>query len=199
MRRLLLAACGVPVAVLTACGSPAPVATQTTVVVTSASPSPSAAPSSPAVPPTQATTAAPASNRCTADSLSAKAENSDAGAGNRYGKLVVTNKSGAECTLKGYSGLQLLDAGGQPVPTNLQRVDTPGPTPLTLAAGASAAANLHWTVVPTGSEPQDKPCEPEATSAAAIPPDETRPMSLTWGLGLVCGGGKIEISAFYAA
>jgi Protein of unknown function (DUF4232) len=198
MRRLVV--CGAfAAAVLTACGSPQEAANQQTLPVepssTSSSPSEtSAPPSSPA----ESGVAAPTSGRCNAGSLSARVEPTDAGAGNRYGKLVVTNTGSGPCTLNGYSGLQLLDGNGNPVPTNLQRTGSPGPTPVTLAPGAIASANLHWNVVPTGDEPVDRPCEPEASSAAAIPPNETEPMKLQWGLGPVCAGGKIEISAFYA-
>ena len=53
--------------------------------------------------------------------------------------------------------------------------------------------------MPAGNEPVDKPCEPEATQVAAIPPDETAPLSVPWTYGPVCSGGRIEISAFYAA
>ncbi|MEJ2853793.1 MULTISPECIES: DUF4232 domain-containing protein [unclassified Saccharothrix] len=192
MRRLLVC-CGALVA-LAACGSPRQAADQQTLPLAPSSTS-SAAP----VPPTSPTTAAPATGRCTAATLSGKVEPTDAGAGNRYGKFVVTNTGQALCTLNGYSGFQLQDANGQPVPTDLQRTPNPGPSPVPLAPGASAAANLHWNVVPAGDEPVDRPCQPEASNAAAIPPDETQPLSVAWGLGPVCGGGKIEISAFYAA
>jgi hypothetical protein len=131
--------------------------------------------------------------------LGGEVESAEAGAGNRYGKLVVTNNGAAPCSLNGYSGLQLQDAAGNPLPTDLQRTPDPSPAPLMLAPGTAAAANLHWTVVPTGDEPVDKPCQVEPAKAAAIPPDETEPMSVSWGLGPVCAGGKIEISAFYAA
>lgn len=206
MRRLV--AFGALTVALTACGSPQQAADQQTIAVTPPSAASGTASSTTAaatpsaaeqpVPPAQPTTAAAGSTRCTAASLAGSAQTTDAAAGNRYGKLVVTNNGSAPCTLNGYSGLQLLDAAGNPVPTNLQRKPDPGPSRVTLAPGASAAANLHWTVVPTGDEPVDGPCRPEATSAAAIPPDETQPVSLAWGLGPVCGGGKIEISAFYA-
>ncbi len=191
MRRLVV--CGALV-LLAACGSPQPAANQPTLQTSNTT-----TPSSPApVPPTSPTTA-PGSTRCTAATLSGKVEPADAGAGNRYAKFVVTNTGAVTCTLNGYSGFQLLDASGGQVPTNLQRTQDPGPSLVSLAPGTSATANLHWTVVPTGGEPVDEPCQPEATTAAAIPPDETAPMSVAWGLGPVCGGGKIEISAFYAA
>ncbi|NUT96610.1 MAG: DUF4232 domain-containing protein [Saccharothrix sp.] len=192
MRRLLVC-CGAALA-LAACGSPQQAADQQSLSL-----APTSTSSANPVPPTSPTTAAPASTRCTAATLSGKVEPTDAGAGNRYGKFVVTNTGQALCTLNGYSGFQLQDANGQPVPTDLQRTQNPGPSPVPLAPGASAAANLHWNVVPAGDEPVDRPCQPEASGAAAIPPDETQPMSVAWGLGPVCGGGKIEISAFYAA
>ncbi|ROP38684.1 DUF4232 domain-containing protein [Saccharothrix texasensis] len=197
MRRLVaLGALGLALA---ACGSPRQAADQSTIVVDTTT-SAAAAPVPPSSPPaTSAQDPATASGRCTAAVLAGAVESTEAGAGNRYGKLVVTNNGAAPCTVNGYSGLQLLDAAGNALPTDLQRKPDPGPAPVTLAPGAAAAANLHWTVVPTGDEPVDRPCQAEAAKAAAIPPDETQPMSLRWGLGPVCAGGKIEISAFYAA
>ncbi|XVS65064.1 DUF4232 domain-containing protein [Actinosynnema sp. CA-299493] len=201
MRRLV--ALGALALALAACGSPRQAADQSTIVVEPATSAevapvpPSSAPVTSAS--TSAQDAAPASGRCTAAVLAGAVEPTDSGAGNRYGKLVVTNNGAAPCTINGYSGLQLLDAAGNALPTDLQRQADPGPAPVTLAPGKVAAANLHWTVVPTGAEPVDRPCQAEAAKAAAIPPDETEPMSLSWGLGPVCAGGKIEISAFYAA
>ncbi|MFD0203541.1 MULTISPECIES: DUF4232 domain-containing protein [Saccharothrix] len=201
MRRLV--AFGALAVALAACGSPQQAADLSTLSVQPSSPEPAdSAPVPPSSAPLttgQATTATPASGRCTAAVLAGSVRPGDAGAGNRYGKLVVTNNGAAPCTINGYSGLQLLDAAGNPLPTDLQRTPDPGPAPVTLVPGTAAAANLHWTVVPTGDEPVDRPCQAEAARAAAIPPDETEPVDLTWGLGPVCAGGKIEISAFYAA
>lgn len=198
MRRLV--AFGALAVALVACGSPQQAADQSTLAVGTSSVSAPPPPSS--APLTSAETSGavrPGGGRCTAAVLGAVVESNEAGAGNRYGKLVVTNNGAAPCTINGYSGLQLLDSAGNPLPTDLQRTPDPAPAPVVLAPGAAAAANLHWTVVPTGDEPVDRPCQAEAARAAAIPPDETEPMSLQWGLGPVCAGGKIEISAFYAA
>ncbi|KOV89730.1 DUF4232 domain-containing protein [Nocardia sp. NRRL S-836] len=136
--------------------------------------------------------------RCAAASLKGAVEPTDAGAGNRYGKLVFTNAGSAPCTLSGYSGFQLQNGSGA-VPTKLERKADPGPKPVTLAPGAKAVANLHWGVVPAGGEPVTGPCQPEPSKAAAIPPDETQPVNVQWTLGPVCSGGRIEISAFYPA
>ncbi|MEV1121299.1 DUF4232 domain-containing protein [Actinosynnema sp. NPDC049800] len=196
MRRLV--ALGALAVALAACGTPRQAAEQSTIVVESQTSS-EAPPVPPSSAPVTSEASAPASGRCTADVLAGAVESTEAGAGNRYAKLVVTNNSSSPCTIKGYSGLQLLDAAGNPLPTDLQRTPDPAPSPVLLAPGEAAAANLHWTVVPSGAEPVDRPCQAEAPRAAAIPPDETEPMSLQWGLGPVCAGGKIEISAFYAA
>lgn len=200
MRRLVV--CGALVLLGSACGSPQEAATSSSALPTAPSATPSAAPrgdTSAAVPPATVTQATPVSNRCTAASLTGEVGSVDPGAGNRYAKFVVTNSGSAPCTLSGYSGFQLLDANGQPLPTDLQRNEDPGPVPISLDPGASAAANLRWTVVAAGAEPVDGPCEPEPAKAAAIPPDETQPMTVAWTYGPVCGGGKIDISAFYPA
>lgn len=201
MRRLV--AFGALAVALTACGSAQQAADRSTLGVeppssTSSSPEPAAVPPS-SVAPSSGQASGQVPGRCTAAVLAGAVEPTDAGAGNRYGKLLVTNNGAAPCTVNGYSGLQLLDAAGNPLPTDLQRKPDPGPAPVTLTPGTAAAANLHWTVVPTGDEPVDRPCQAEAARAAAIPPDETEPVNLQWGLGPVCAGGKIEISAFYAA
>ncbi|MFI6102371.1 DUF4232 domain-containing protein [Lentzea sp. NPDC051213] len=142
--------------------------------------------------------AAPGVKRCNATALKGQVDPTDAGAGNRYGKFVVTNAGTMPCTLNGYSGFQLENASGT-LPTKLERKSDPGPKALTLAPGGKAAANLHWGVVPSGSEPVEGPCQPEPSKAAAIPPDETAPLTVPWTLGPVCSGGRIEISAFYAS
>ncbi len=163
---------------------------------------PTAAPSSSTSPPPSSTVdmagGEAAGKRCNASTLKGAVEPTDAGAGNRYGKLVLTNTGSAPCTLSGYSGFQLQNGAGA-VPTKLERKADPGPKPVSLTPGGKAAANLHWGVVPAGGEPVDGPCQPEPSKAAAIPPDETAPVNVPWTLGPVCSGGRIEISAFYAA
>jgi hypothetical protein len=140
----------------------------------------------------------PVVKRCDSSALKGQVDPTDAGAGNRYGRYVVTNASTAPCTLNGYSGFQLENASGV-VPTKLERKADPGPAAVTLAPGGKASANLHWGVVPSGSEPVEGPCQPEPSKVAAIPPDETVPLNVPWTLGPVCSGGRIEISAFYAS
>ncbi|KJK49581.1 peptidase C14, caspase catalytic subunit P20 [Lentzea aerocolonigenes] len=191
-RRLIV--CGLLVlAGVTACGD----RTSDNGTQTMPTSTPSSPPSTTAAP-ANSGAAAPAMKRCDSTVLKGQVDPTDAGAGNRYGKFVVQNSSTAPCTLNGYSGFQLENGSGA-VPTKLERKADPGPKALTLAPGAKASANLHWGVVPSGNEPVEGPCQPEPSKAAAIPPDETAPLTVPWTLGPVCSGGRIEISAFYAS
>ncbi|HUQ54910.1 DUF4232 domain-containing protein [Lentzea sp.] len=194
-RRLI--ACGLLVlASVTACGTRTPEnASQT---LPTSEPTPSSSASSSPSPAAESGAALAAVKRCDSASLRGEVTPTDAAAGNRYGKFVVTNASSAPCTLNGYSGFQLENASGA-VPTKLERKADPGPATVTLAPGGKATANLHWGIVPSGNEPVEGSCQPEPSKAAAIPPNETAPLSVPWTFGSVCSGGKIEISAFYAS
>jgi hypothetical protein len=184
--------------VVSACGAEQATSGGTTPSTSKSAPSPSSAPAPVTPTSTPQGAQAPQSAKCVGDSLSAKVEQEDAGAGQRYGKLVFTNIGTAPCTLTGYSGFQLL-ASGADVPTSTKRDLDPGPTTVTVAPNASAAANLRWTVVPTGDESVTGPCEPEANAAAAIAPDDTKQIEFPWTFGPVCGAGQIRLSAFYPA
>ncbi|MCG8924184.1 DUF4232 domain-containing protein [Lentzea sp. CC55] len=197
-RRLI--ACGLLVlASVTACGTRTPEnAAQTLPTASTSSSTPSSTDSSAAPAPDNPGAADQAVKRCDSTTLKGEVAPTDAGAGNRYGRFIVTNSGTVPCTLNGYSGFQLENASGV-VPTKLERKADPGPSQMTLAPGGKAAANLHWNVVPAGGEPVEGPCQPEPPKASAIPPNETAPLSVPWTLGPVCSGGHIEISAFYAA
>ncbi|WP_159447818.1 DUF4232 domain-containing protein [Streptoalloteichus hindustanus] len=129
--------------------------------------------------------------------LNGVVEMQDSAAGNRYARLVVTNTSDRPCTLQGYVGMQLLGNGRAPLPTSVDRSDNPGPQLFRLAPGTRAAANLRWGVVPGAGEPVDRPCQPEPTALAVIPPDETETFSVPWSFGPVCQSGRITVSAFF--
>ncbi|MER7081195.1 Protein of unknown function [Saccharopolyspora kobensis] len=135
--------------------------------------------------------------RCHTSMLTGSLQNPDAGAGQRYAELTLTNSSGETCTLYGYGGMQLVDASGRPLPTDAKRTPNPGPSMITLSPGESASATLHWTAVPHEGEPTDGPCAPTAASLQVIPPDETDPLPVTWNGGPVCGFGKIDGTAYH--
>ncbi|MER7014000.1 DUF4232 domain-containing protein [Saccharopolyspora sp. NPDC000359] len=135
--------------------------------------------------------------RCHTSMLTGSMQNPDAGAGQRYAELTLTNSSGETCTLYGYGGLQLVDASGHPLPTDAKRTPNPGPSLITLAPGESASATLHWTAVPHEGEPTDGPCAPTPSRLEVIPPDETDPLAVTWNAGPVCGFGTIDGTAYH--
>lgn len=139
-----------------------------------------------------------ASQRCHTSMLSASVQASDAGAGQRYAELVLTNSSRETCNLYGYGGLQLIGADGRPLPTDLKRDPNPGPTLIRLAPGKSASATLHWSAVPHGGESETGQCQPTPVRVEVIPPDETDPLTATWDLGEVCGFGSIDGSAYHS-
>lgn len=129
--------------------------------------------------------AAPA--RCHTDDLSLRLTGSDAGAGQRYAGLVLTNTSSHRCTLHGYVGIGLTGSDG-PMPTTLLRDDGPSHR-LTLAPGTSAATSLHWSAIPGDGE--DSGC-PEPTSVAVTPPDETTQLTTDWQSSGVCQHGELH-------
>jgi hypothetical protein len=201
-RLMVAGAAALTAGALVACGNTptaAPPAPQTVTATqpTSTTPSTSSSSASSTTPERPASVQGDATNRCSASTLKGEIQSGDAAAGNRYAKLAVTNTSTGPCTLYGYGGLQLIDASGRAAPTNLVRKADPGPTLVTLQPGQQAFKNLHWGVVPDGSEPTTGPCEPESTGATVIPPDETQSTTVTFRFGSVCEKGKIEGSAYY--
>jgi hypothetical protein len=99
---------------------------------------------------------------CTADQLTAQLEGGDAGAGQVYQYLVLTNHSRITCHITGFPGLSLLDAQGNQIgapATRDQRVYQA----VVLAPGASASDTVH-TVNQQGT------CLPTSSSLRIYPP-----------------------------
>ena len=135
--------------------------------------------------------------RCTPGVLRGAVVLEDAGAGQRYGRLVVINE-GEACTLYGFSGLQLVDGSGNALPTNARWDLDPGPSLVTLPNRGIAVANLRWGVVNGAGDAQDWPCQPVPAGLELIPPDEFAQFEVPWTYGPVCEQGSIHISAYYA-
>lgn len=139
----------------------------------------------------------PFSRWCTARVLTGVVEPPQAGAGQRYSRLVVTNTGRRSCVLFGYSRLRLQEANGTPLPTRVNRTRNPGPTVVVLRPGERAAANLHWGVIPGTGEPTTGPCEPDPAWLWVWPPFRFRPFAASWTFGPVCQHGLIDLSAYY--
>jgi hypothetical protein len=120
----------------------------------------------------------------------------DSGAGQRYATVVLRNSGGSVCTIRGFGGIQLVDSGGRPLPTQQVRVQDPPMTLVRLAPGASASSELHWTVIAGPGDDQTGDCQPNPATLGVIPPDETEALSIPWSQEPVCGGGRIEQRAY---
>ncbi|BBA95296.1 hypothetical protein RVR_100 [Actinacidiphila reveromycinica] len=108
----------------------------------SATPSSGAASSAPDATPTTPPTSADTAPMCTAAQLSAGLGGSDAGAGNLYRYLVITNKSATTCRVAGYPGLSLLDANGRQIGQPATR-DARTYAAVVLQPGAAASDTIH--------------------------------------------------------
>jgi hypothetical protein len=137
----------------------------------------------------------PRDPRCHTSQLTGSMSPVEAGAGQRYADVSLTNTSDQFCTIYGYGGVQLVDGAGNPLPTNVARTADPGSALIGLSPGQSAAATLHWSAVPHGDE--GDPCQPTPTGLQVIPPDETDPLPVEWTGDVVCGAGAIEETAYH--
>jgi Domain of unknown function (DUF4232) len=135
--------------------------------------------------------------RCTAGVLRGAVILPDEGAGQRFGLLVVTNVGG-DCTLFGFSGLQLIGHDGEELPTQAVWDLEPGPSTVTLPVRGVAAANMRWSVVPGEGDAQNGPCQPNPVALRLVPPDETEQFEIPWPYGSACERGQIHLSAYYA-
>ena len=130
--------------------------------------------------------------RCTTADLAGAIIDEDAGAGNRFARLILTNTSTHDCHTKGFIGGQLIDADGAEIATHIVR-SSKKPKTVLVRAGAAASARLHWTVVPSGKETS---C-PTAPTLAVTPPDETTTLPVYFG-GTACGG-RIDVDPLRSA
>jgi hypothetical protein len=139
----------------------------------------------PSTPPTAAATpssdGAPAA--CYSMGLHASLTGYDAGAGQRYVRLVLTNLTEHPCALSGWTALELMSSGNQALGANVTK--TGAPEAITLPAGGHAHSRLHWTVVPANDE-TGNPCEPTPVMLQVTAPGETTPLFTTWAGGPVC-------------
>ncbi|WP_052434223.1 DUF4232 domain-containing protein [Streptacidiphilus melanogenes] len=127
---------------------------------------------------------------CSAAQLAPRLAGGDAGAGQIYTYLVVTNRSSTACHVKGYPGLSLLDASGRQIgvpATYVQLADAP----VVLAPGASASDTIH-TVNRQTNNPSE--CLPPSTSLRIYPPG-SRASLVFPGQVTVCLG-TFEVTPF---
>ncbi|MFI7101060.1 DUF4232 domain-containing protein [Streptomyces sp. NPDC050161] len=123
------------------------------------------------------------SGRCTATALRMALGRADAGAGNIHYALNFTNTGKQSCTLRGFPGVALLAKDGQAIGKPAAREGAAGQA-VTLAAGASAHADLH--TVNEGMK--DGGCWESASLVQAYPPGSKEAMTARADSGVrVCG------------
>ena len=76
------------------------------------------------------------------------------------------------------------------------RSEPPAPALVTVAPGDTVTSQVQWTVVPGDGDPA--PGCPTPATLTVIPPDEEDSLSVTWTLGPVCAGGRLEQQAYVA-
>lgn len=115
------------------------------------------------------------------------------GAGQRYATLELFNRSTHACHTYGWVGLLLLDRRGRALATRVVR-DPSAARRVVLAPGAFARAQLHWTAIP-GLHDRGGPCLTPPQRIEITPPDQRSHLTLRWRGGVVCGGGRIDVTA----
>lgn len=100
--------------------------------------------------------------------------------------LEVTNISGHMCQIRGYGGLQFVDYDGNPLPTEINRMQADPPV-IVLQQSQSAGMDLTWDVY-------QAPCV-ESETLQFTPPGDNRSLSAPW-YGAVCRNGLVDATAF---
>ncbi|MFG3146116.1 DUF4232 domain-containing protein [Streptomyces sp. NPDC048243] len=128
--------------------------------------------------------ASTASSRCHTSELRASVGGNDPGAGQENFPIVLTNRSGRTCTVRGYPGAAFVDASGKQLGPDPQR-STDSVTTVKLAPGQSAWAGLSF------SNPEISGAH-TATPASLVvtPPDEKDSLTVKWTQGKVPVSGN---------
>lgn len=128
-----------------------------------------------------------ASGLCTAQDLKGSIGPNHPGAGQENFALVLTNKSGASCTVKGFPGFAFLNGDGDQVSVDPERNGEAGKA-VKLAPGKSAWAPLSF------SNPQMTDVPTVTPDAALItPPDQRSSIRVDWTGGEVTATGKASV------
>lgn len=166
-----------------------------------------AAPTTTTRAPATTTTAAPTTtttasgNGCTVSQLQVTTAGAGGAAGTIYNTGTFTNTSPKTCTLQGYPGMQLLNAQGQNLPTNVVRGGVTWQTPaanqppalVTLAPQQAATFDWSYSDVPVGNQAT---C-PMSSSALVTAPNDFKSATITLQIP-VCGDGTIHVSPVFA-
>lgn len=135
--------------------------------------------------------------RCATTALIGSVAGSGGAAGTIETTIGLKSTATGSCSLGGFPGLQLLDASGTNLPTNVVRTGNysftaMAPTTVTLVPGQTAYFNIGYSDVPVGTETS---C-PTSTSLLVTPPNATDSLRMTAMLA-PCGGGTMVVSPVF--
>jgi hypothetical protein len=144
--------------------------------------------------------------RCRTSQLAIAFAGGQGAAGTIFLTFRLTNRGPAACTLHGFVGMQMLDAGGQPLPTRLVPnggVFSNQPPASTFSLGPTAAgASVSSTFQVAYSDVRraaDVSCPP-AFELLVTPPEELEHLSLAprgWALA-PCNRGELDVTPLRA-
>jgi hypothetical protein len=149
--------------------------------------------------PSATTTSLPgAADRCRPSQLSGAVEGTGGAAGTLETTIALRNLGPSSCVLAGYPGIQLVDASGNALPSDVARGSGHSFTdfaaaPVVLAAGQSAYVNLGFSDVPVGTTP----CE-QGASLWLTPPGDVGHLVIAASV-VACDGGRIAVSPVFAS
>ncbi|KAB1990393.1 DUF4232 domain-containing protein [Streptomyces triticiradicis] len=124
------------------------------------------------------------SGRCHTSELRASVGRNDPGAGQENFPVVLTNRSGRTCTVRGYPGAAFVDASGKQLGPDPRR--SPGtPTTVVLAPGHSAWSGLTFSNPGISGAATATPA-----SLIVTPPDELDSLTVAWTQGEVPVSGN---------
>lgn len=157
-------------------------------VVPGGSPVPRATAYAPATP----TASAPVPlQRCTVASLTVRIHAGDAGAGQRFAEIWVTNSSSRPCTITGFGGGALVSPVAVFTTTFVRSAAKP--RRVLLRPGDIASSLLHWTPMEARGT-----CDVSPSAVRITPPDERSSISARWPAGEVCTKGHINQEPYVA-
>lgn len=135
---------------------------------------------------TSSTRATVASIHCATNELSASLGVPNAGAGQVYTPLVLTNTGTRTCELRGFPGVSVLDSAGNQIGQPAGREGAEGTT-VSIAPGKTASATLHTTNQGVGGGS----CSAESAKIKVFPPDDTAALTFPAAY-TVCGGFQVS-------
>ena len=117
---------------------------------------------------------------CATSQLTASLGGGDAGAGNLYRFLLLTNHSHTTCQVDGYPGLSLLNAHGKELGAPATFDHTFSYSPVTLRPGQTASDTIH--TLNSGATP----CQGTSTELRIYPPNNKAAVVIP-GKVMLCG------------